>query len=174
LRQTPFGIVIGAAGHEQGTPQVVKFLQGTTHANAARPKGSEDERRDTMSDLWLAILYVHLLAMAFFVGGQLLLAVAVLPVARRAGELGQLRAIARRFGWGTLIAIVVLIATGGAIATHDHLWANGKLHLKLALVALVCGLVVWHLRRPSMHLLEAAIFVVSLVIVWLGLSIAQG
>ena len=34
-------------------------------------------------------------------------------------------------------------------------------------------LVVWHLLRPTMHALEAAIFVVSLAIVWLGLSLAQ-
>ena len=127
-----------------------------------------------MSDLWLGVLYLHLLAMAFFVGGQLVLAVAVVPVARQHGELTQLRAIARRFGWGTLIAMTVLIATGSAMATHYHLWSEGKLHLKLALVALVSVLVVWHLNRPAMHTLEAAIFLVSLAIVWLGVSIAQG
>jgi uncharacterized membrane protein len=127
-----------------------------------------------MSDLWLAVLYLHLLAMAFFVGGQLLLAVAVVPVARRHGELAQLRAIARRFGWGTLIALAVLIGTGSAMATHYHLWSESKLHLKLALVALVGVLVVWHLKRPTMHVLEAAIFVVSLAIVWLGVSLTQG
>jgi uncharacterized membrane protein len=127
-----------------------------------------------MSDLWLGVLYLHLLAMAFFVGGQLMLAVAVLPVARQHGDLTQLRAVARRFGWGTLVAIVVLIVTGSAMATHYHLLAESKLHVKLALVALVCVLVVWHLKRPTMHVLEAAIFLLSLVIIWLGVSIAQG
>jgi hypothetical protein len=42
------------------------------------------------------------------------------------------------------------------------------------LVALVAVLVVWHMRRPTMHVLEAAVFVLSLVIVWLGLSLAHG
>jgi hypothetical protein len=42
------------------------------------------------------------------------------------------------------------------------------------LVALVAVLVVWHMRRPEMHVLEAAVFVLSLVIVWLGLSLAHG
>ena len=35
-----------------------------------------------MTDFWQAILYVHLLSMAFFVGGQLFLGLAVVPVER--------------------------------------------------------------------------------------------
>ena len=112
--------------------------------------------------------------MAFFVGGQLLLAVAVVPVERRAPDRERLLAVARRFGYGTLVAIGVLLTTGSAMATHFHLWADGTLQLKLALVALVAVFVVWHMRRPAMHALEAAVFVVSLVIVWLGLSLAHG
>jgi uncharacterized membrane protein len=126
-----------------------------------------------VSHLWLAVLWLHVLAMAFFVGGQLLLAIAVVPVARRSGDLEQLRAVARRFGWGTLVAIGVLLATGSAMATHYDLWNDGTLRVKLALVALVTVFVVWHMRRPTMHALEAAIFLLSLVIVWLGLTLAQ-
>jgi uncharacterized membrane protein len=127
-----------------------------------------------MSDLWLGVRWIHVVAMAFFVGGQLILAVAVVPVARRAGDLDQLRGIARRFGWGTLVAIGVLLATGSAMAAHYNLWGDSTLQVKLALVGVVAVLVVWHLRRPTMHALEAAIFVVSLAIVWLGLSLAHG
>jgi uncharacterized membrane protein len=127
-----------------------------------------------MSDLWLAVRWLHVMAMAFFVGGQLLLAVAVVPVERQAPDRSRLRAIARRFGYGTLAAIAVLLATGSAMASHLHLWGNGTLQLKLTLVALVAVLVVWHMRRPTMHALEAAVFVLSLVIVWLGLSLAHG
>ena len=54
--------------------------------------------------------------MAFFVGGQLLLAVAVVPVERSAPDRERLRAIARRFGYGSLVAILVLLATGAAMA----------------------------------------------------------
>jgi uncharacterized membrane protein len=126
-----------------------------------------------VSQLWLAVRWLHLLAMAFFVGGQLLLAVAVVPVGRRSGDLAQLRAVARRFGWGTLVAIGVLLATGSAMASHYDLWDDGTLQLKLALVALVAVLVAWHMRRPSMHALEVAIFLLSVVIVWLGLTLAQ-
>jgi uncharacterized membrane protein len=127
-----------------------------------------------MADEWLAVRWLHVLAMAFFVGGQLMLAVTVVPVERRASDRERLRAVARRFGYGTLVAIGVLLATGSAMASRFDLWGNGTLQAKLALVALVGVLVVWHMRRPAMHVLEAAVFVVSLVIVWLGLSLAHG
>ena len=126
-----------------------------------------------MDDVWLAIRALHVLAMAFFVGGQLLLVVAVVPVERQAPDRDRLRAIARRFGYGTLVAIAVLIVTGIMLASHFQLWSDGTLHFKLALVAVVAGLVLWHMRRPTMHVLEAAVFVVSLAIVWLGLELAH-
>lgn len=112
--------------------------------------------------------------MAFFVGGQLLLAGAVLPVARRAMARSWTRSPARRFGYGTLLAIGILLATGSAMATHYQLWSDGTLQLKLGLVAAVAVLVVWHLRRPTWHALEGAVFVGSLAIVWLGLTLAHG
>jgi uncharacterized membrane protein len=126
-----------------------------------------------MDDLWLAIRWLHVLAMAFFVGGQMLLAFVVVPALRDAPDRTPLRAAARRFGYGTLVAIAVLLATGSAMASHFRLWSDGTLQLKLALVALVAVLVVWHIRRPTMHALEGAVFLVSLVIVWLGLSLAH-
>lgn len=115
-----------------------------------------------------------MLAMAFFVGGQLVLAVAVVPAERGAPDRARLRAVARRFGYGTLVALAVLLVTGSAMASHFQLWSDGMLQLKGSLVALVAVLVVWHMRRPTMHALEAGVFVLSLVIVWLGLALAHG
>ena len=123
-------------------------------------------------DLWLAIRFLHVVAMAFFVGGQLMLAATVVP-ALRAGDREGLRSVARRFGYGTLIAIGVLIATGSAMASHYSLWGSSTLHWKLGLVAFTAVLVVWHMRRPHLHALEGLVFLSSLVIVWLGLSLAH-
>jgi uncharacterized membrane protein len=126
-----------------------------------------------VSTWWTAIHWLHLVAMAFFVGGQLFLAAVVVPALRGAETRPALRSIARRFGAGTLVAIGVLLATGAAMASHYQLWDDGTLHVKLALVALVAALVAWHMRRPQLHALEGTIFLGSLAIVWLGVSIAH-
>jgi uncharacterized membrane protein len=126
-----------------------------------------------VDDGWVLVRLLHLVAMAFFVGGQLLLAVAVVPVERGSPDRERLRAIARRFGWGTLVAIAVLAVTGAAMASHFHVWGEGTLHVKLALVGVVAVLVIWHMWRPQQHVLEGAIFVVSLAIVWLGVALAH-
>src|SRR5436190_24226485 len=97
--------------------------------------------------------------MAFFVGGQLFLALAVVPVERRNPDCERLLAIARRFGWGSLVAIGILLATGAAMATHDHRWENGTLHVKLTLVQLTAGPVAWHIPRPQNPAVEAAILI---------------
>lgn len=115
---------------------------------------------------WQAILFVHLVAMAFFLGGQLLLAAAVVPALRGDENREQLRAVARRFGWGSLVALGVLIATGSAMASHLDLWGDGTLHVKLGLVAVALVLVALHLRYARAHALQAAVFLVTLAIVW--------
>ncbi len=127
-----------------------------------------------MSHVWFVIRWLHLLAMAFFVGGQMMLAFVVVPVGRRANDREALRAIARRFGYGTLIALAVLIATGTAMAFHFELWSDGAFHVKLALVAIVGVLLVWHIRRSDLHMLEGIVFLLSLAIVWIGLYLANG
>jgi uncharacterized membrane protein len=114
--------------------------------------------------------YLHLLAMAFFVGGQVFLA--AVPTLRH-DERDRLRTIARRFGAGTLIAIAVLIGTGVPLAFHFNQWGNTTLHVKLALVGCVAVLVAWHIRRPQLHALEGGIFLGSLAIVWLGVSLGH-
>jgi uncharacterized membrane protein len=111
--------------------------------------------------------------MAFFVGGQLMLAAVVVPVHRGGADRERLRAVARRFGYGTLVALGVLIATGAAMATHFHDWGDGALHVKLGLVAAAGVLIVWHMRRPELRALDGAIFLASLAIVWLGVTIAH-
>ncbi|MGN6663112.1 MAG: hypothetical protein ACTHK6_02720 [Solirubrobacterales bacterium] len=125
-------------------------------------------------DLWQGVLYLHLLAMAFFVGGQLVFGIAVVPILRGDPDGERMRAVARRFGYGSLAALGVLVATGWAMASHYHLFGSSTLQWKLALVALVVGLALLHLRWPKLHALQGAILLVSLVIVWLGLELVTG
>ncbi len=121
---------------------------------------------------WNGMLWLHLLAMAFFVGGQLMLGAVVVPAMRGVPDRGPMLAAARRFGIGTLIAVLVLVITGAALASHLHRWSDSTLQVKLGLVVLVGLLIGAHMRRPQWHALDAAIFAVSLAIVWLGIVIA--
>ena len=123
--------------------------------------------------MWTAVRWLHELAMAFFVGGQLVLAAAVVPALRATGDRAGLRAVARRFGWGTLAALGVLAVTGAALASHLGAWGRGTLHVKLALIAALGVLVVWHMRRAHLHALEGAIFAASLTVVALGVALAH-
>jgi peptidoglycan/LPS O-acetylase OafA/YrhL len=116
------------------------------------------------------VRYLHLVAMAFFVGGQLFLVAAVVPSFRSRPDREPLRAAVRL---GALGAIAVLIGTGVALASRSDQWGNGTLHVKLALVPVVAALVVWHMRRPQLHALEGLVFIGSLAIVWLGASLAH-
>ena len=125
-----------------------------------------------MSTAWQAVLYVHLLAMAFFLGGQLVVGLALVPVERKNPDPERLRAVARRFGIGSAVALGVLLATGIAMASHFSLWSLDTLQIKLVLVAVLIVLTLVHLRFPRAHALQAAILVLTLAVVWLGLDIA--
>ncbi len=123
-------------------------------------------------NFWNGVLWLHLIAMAFFIGGQLMLAAVVVPVLRRLDDRAPLRAAARRFGIGTLAAVLVLVITGAAMASHLHKWSDSTLQVKLGLVVLVGILIGAHMRNPEWHVLDAALFAVSLAIVWLGIVVA--
>lgn len=125
-------------------------------------------------DLWQGILYLHLLAMAFFVGGQLVFGIAVVPILRGDPDRERMRAVARRFGYGSLVALGVLVATGWAMASHYDLFGSSTLQWKLGLVVLVIGLTLLHLRWSKLHALQGAILLASLTIVWLGLELVSG
>jgi uncharacterized membrane protein len=122
-----------------------------------------------MSVGWDVVVYLHLIAMAFFLGGQLVVAVSV-GVLRREPDL--LRAVARRFGWGSLVAFAVLALTGAALASHENVWGTSTLQLKIGLAALLVILALAHLRFSRVHALRAAIFLDTLAVVWLGVRLA--
>jgi uncharacterized membrane protein len=124
-------------------------------------------------DLWDWIRWLHLLGMAFFVGGQLFLAVVVVPVLRLSSDTEAMRAVARRFGYATLVALGVLLTTGVAQASHEHRWSDSLLQAKLGVVALIGLLIAAHVARPRSRVLDAALLVSSLAVVAMGVALAH-
>ncbi len=123
-------------------------------------------------DGWDVVLWIHLLAMAFFVGGQLFLGIAVVPVFRaQGGSQGPahdwMLPIARRFGWATLVALAISLVTGAAMASHKHLWSDSAMSAKLGLVAVAIVLVLVHVfvTKGTNRLLQMLILLDSLAIV---------
>jgi uncharacterized membrane protein len=124
-------------------------------------------------DAWTLIRFLHVVALAFFVGGQLLLIVAVVPAVRRRGDEDAMRIVARRFGLGSLVAVVTLVATGAAMASHFSLWQDDLLRAKLVAVVLIGVLIGLHIATPSSRAVSIALFVASLVVVWLGVELTH-
>ena len=125
-----------------------------------------------MTGIWQWVLYLHLLAMAYFVGGQLVVASALVPVERRNPDPERMRSAARLFGIGSAVALVVLLITGMAMASHFELWDSGTLQVKLICIGVLLVLTAVHMRFPRAHVLQGLIFALTLVIVWLGLDLA--
>ena len=123
-------------------------------------------------DAWTLVRFLHILALAFFVGGQLLL-VAFVPVVRREGGDAALRGVARRFGMGSLVAIVVLVATGAAMASHLALWHDDLLRAKLMLVVLIGVLIGLHIAAPTSRALSIAVLLATLLVVRLGVELTH-
>jgi uncharacterized membrane protein len=122
--------------------------------------------------MWTVIRFLHIVALVFFVGGQLMLVVAVTPAVRAHED--AMRRVAMRFGIGSAVALVVLIATGAAMASHFSLWSSPTLHAKLGVLVLVFVLVGLHVVSPRSRALSYATLAASLLIVWLGVKLTYG
>ncbi len=125
-------------------------------------------------DEWTVIRFLHVVAMAFFVGGQLVLAIAVVPALRGRDEDSAMRAVARRFGIASAGALVVLILTGAVMAGHLSLWGDPTLHAKLALLVLIGVLLALHIVTPYTRAVSLSVLATSLLIVWLGIRLTYG
>jgi uncharacterized membrane protein len=123
---------------------------------------------------WEIVRFLHLAGMAFFVGGQLMLVAVVTPAVRRHGTEEAMRAAARRFGIGSAVALVVIVASGAAMASHFGSWDDPTLHAKLALLVLVFVLIGLHVATPYTRALSIGALVASLLIVWLGVKLVYG
>jgi hypothetical protein len=99
--------------------------------------------------------------------------VAVVPVLRREADPAAMRAIARRFGIGSLVALAVLAATGAAMADRYDRWGDSLLQIKLMFVVLIGVLVALHVAAPGSRWLAIAVFASTLVTLWLGVNLAH-
>ena len=125
-------------------------------------------------DEWTVIRFLHVVAITVFVGGQLVLAVAVVPALRGRDEDTAMRAVARRFGIASAAALVVLILTGAAMAGHLLLWSDPTLQAKLALLVLIGVLLALHVVTPYTRAVSLSVLAASLLIVWLGIRLTHG
>ena len=125
-------------------------------------------------DRWTAIRFLHIAAVAFFVGGQLMLAAAVSPALRDRGDEAAMRVIARRFGIGSGIALLVLVATGAAMAGHFDAWGDSVLQVKLGLLAGVLALLALHVVTPHARAVSLVVLLLSTASVYLGVELAHG
>ncbi|MDE2281813.1 MAG: hypothetical protein KGJ92_03450 [Actinomycetales bacterium] len=118
-----------------------------------------------MTVLWSLVLFLHVTAAAFWVGGQLMLSFVVMPALRRDSPPETIRAIAqsagRRFTAVTNhVLLPALLITGPLLAWHDGArWSNlvttafgHLLIVKVALVVVVFTMASFHgfvARRTS-------------------------
>jgi putative copper export protein len=123
-------------------------------------------------ELWELVRYLHLLALAVFVGGQILLVVAIVPVLRDQREELML-SVARRFGVASAVAIGVLLVTGIAMASHFSRWQDETLQAKLAVLVVVAVLTGLHIATPRSRGISISLVASSLLVVWLGVAMTH-
>ena len=119
------------------------------------------------------VRFLHVLALAFFVGGQLMLVAAVVPALRSQSDPAAMRAVARRFGYGSIVALAVLVATGASLADRYGRWDDSVLQIKLMFVVLIGVLTALHMAAPSSRAVAIAVLAATLVTLWLGVTLAH-
>jgi putative copper export protein len=123
-------------------------------------------------EAWELVRFLHVVALAFFVGGQIMLIVAIVPVLSEREE-DIMRAVARRFGLASGVAIAVLLATGIALASHFSRWQDETLQAKLAVLVLVGVLTALHIATPYSRAVSLVLAGSSLTVVWLGVALTH-
>ncbi|MCB0871568.1 MAG: hypothetical protein KDB52_12105 [Solirubrobacterales bacterium] len=123
---------------------------------------------------WTFLVFLHVVAMAFFLGGQIMLAFTVVPVMREEpAQPERIREIAQRFGIGSLIALGFLLLTGMMLASHFMLWDYGPFQVKMALVIATIVAVLLHMMRGNSHILMGITFLLTLATVYAGVNLTH-
>lgn len=124
--------------------------------------------------IWTVLIFLHVVAMAFFLGGQIMLAFTVVPVMREEpAQPERIREIAQRFGVGSLIALAVLVFTGMLLGSHFQLWDYGPFQIKMGLVVATILAVFIHMMKGNSHALMGITFLLTLATVYAGVNITH-
>jgi hypothetical protein len=99
--------------------------------------------------------------------------VTVVTPALRGQDPELMRSAAKRFGVGSAVALLVIIATGAAMASHFQRWGDSTLHWKIGLLVAVFVLTGLHARTPYTRALSLGTLALSIVIVFLGVALAH-
>lgn len=121
------------------------------------------------------LLYLHILGAAVWVGGLIVVG-ALVPVIRDATRGSEVvRAVARRFGVVSWIALAVQVTTG-SLMLFDRVWST-TLTVKIGLVIVSAILAAWHSlfarqQTPAVRGgIQGMILLLALVIVWLAIQL---
>jgi uncharacterized membrane protein len=121
------------------------------------------------------LLYLHILGAAVWVGGLIVVGALVPAVRDVTDDRDVIRAVARRFGVVSWVALVVQVTTG-SLMILDRAWTT-TLTVKISLVILSAILAAWHSlaardQSPAMRgAIQGVIMLLALVIVWLAIQL---
>ncbi|NKE70824.1 DUF4149 domain-containing protein [Nitrospiraceae bacterium HYJII51-Mn-bac16s-1-B09] len=100
--------------------------------------------------LWMILIWIHVLAAMFWVGGMLFFSIVLIPSLRKMPVLQRaelMSEIGRRFRWSGWISLGVLLTTGLLrlySLEFQEIRMGGWLGTKLALIALMIALTLLH------------------------------
>lgn len=121
------------------------------------------------------VFYVHILGATVWIGGLIVVAALVPAVRKATTDREVIRAIARRFGVVSWIALGTLVLTGAWMAA-DRVW-DTVLITKVSLVVVSAALAGWHTmaaKRQSPALrgaIQGVILILALVILGLAINV---
>jgi putative copper export protein len=121
------------------------------------------------------VFYLHLVAATVWIGGLIVVAALVPAVRKVTTDREIIRAIARRFGVISWIALGTLVLTGAWMAA-DRLW-DTVLITKVSLVLVSAVLAAWHTlaarnQSPALRgAVQGVILILALVILGLAINL---
>jgi putative copper export protein len=121
------------------------------------------------------LLYLHILGATVWVGGLIVVGALVPAIRGVTDDRAVIRAVARRFGIVSWIALAVQVVTG-SLLLFDHVWST-TLSVKISLVMLSAILAAWHSlaardQSPAVRgAIQGVIMLLALAIVWLAIQV---